>query len=81
MNRTYSILAQWAFELRIIEVASGLTLHREGLKTLKVAHGTSEDLSWGTRIPYFDMDALQLQVVDGKGRVVLDKMLGTYLNE
>ncbi len=66
----FSSLAE-DYALRIVHIASGTVLHREWLKTFQTAHDESRQRSWGARIPYFNIDGLQMTIVDSQGREVL----------
>lgn len=67
--------------LQLVHAGSGLVLYKENIELIDVAHSQNNYPRWGGRIPYFDVDDVQLQVLDPLGNLLLDVSLTGLLDK
>ena len=72
-------IARTKYAFRIVDTDSGTIVHQERLNMHRAAHGVGDHVTWGVRVPYFDVDGMQLNVIDELGRVVLEHDFGKLL--
>lgn len=61
--------------LQLIDLASGGVMYQEPLLLKEIAEIDVEERIWGARVPYFEVDRLQLLIVDQLGKLVFDHVL------
>ena len=69
------------YSIVVVNSGSGTELHREPLPVLRPAHADDGHLSWGARIPYFDVDGLHVNIVNQNDDPVLHLDLTSHLRD